>query len=124
MYIKIPIRYTVYNNCPRAARMNALGSLLIVFGIPTVFAVIGIFLIIWGVSLKSRSKSVAADESFDYWMGELQEKGILLKIPENRELALDMCKANPSLNTLEYLRMANPEAVKVIESGPVFSTGN
>ncbi len=103
--------------------MNALGSLLIVFGILTVFAVFGIFLIIWGVSLKSRSKSVAADESFDYWMGELQEKGILLKIPENRELALDMYRANPSLNTLEYLRMANPEAVKVIESRPIFSDG-
>ena len=124
MFIKIPIPYTVYNNCPRANKTEAKGTILIVLGILTVMIIVGIFLIIWGILLKKRSKSIAEEEAFENWMGKLQESGVLLEIPENKQLAIEMYKANPRGATLDYLKMANPEAANEILSGPVFSTGN
>ena len=113
--MKIPIMTTTYTYSPEATKKSTLGTILIAVGIPTLFAGIGIVLIIIGVVMKLRAKSTAEKESFSNWIRSLEEKGVLNNISEDTALGVELYRANPCQDTLDYLRKVNPKAAELVD---------
>lgn len=112
-------RVTTYNNSILATLGSLLGYGLMMGGIID-FLTGGndaFMFIVMGLGVMWISGIYARNKAFRKWWKTIEKEGLLPKIRESRDVAVEVYKLNPTKKTLEKIRELNPSAATYIENG-------
>ena len=111
-------RITVYKNSILANVVNIFGYLFMLSGIATAFGgeiVSGILLILLGIGCAVLASTISSRAQFRKWIKKLQKDGVIDKARHDMVLAIKIFDANPTRQTLAYIRKLNPAAAAHID---------
>lgn len=111
------MRFRIYKNSALATFFSFAGAVLIVVGLPLLFAgvVPGIICICIGVGLSFLAEPTAERKRLKKWIKELNKKGALVNLATSKELAFELYKTEPHRYTLNYIAKNNPAAAAEIK---------
>lgn len=106
------MRFRIYRYSPLATFFSFAGAVLIVVGLPLLFAgvVPGVICIGIGIGASLLAEPTANRKAIKKWIKELNRKGALDELRTSVELAFELYHAKPHKLTLKYIAKLNPQA--------------
>jgi hypothetical protein len=111
-------RITIYKNSVFASLVSISGYLCMLAGFALAFggAIFGgIFMFLLGMGLAALASIISSRVQFRKWIRKLKKDGIIDLAKENTALAIQIFDANPTKQTLHYIRKLNPTAAGYID---------
>ena len=111
-------KVTLYKNSILASLLSLAGYFMIAGGIMAAFngeVVPGIVLALLGIGVSWLAAWLSSQIQFLKWLRQLKKKNIPELAKSDASLALQIYQANPTKQTLRYVRKLNPTAASYID---------
>ena len=111
-------RITIYKNSILASLVSIFGYMFMLGGIAMAFdgeILPGIFLFLMGIGLAALASVISSRAQFRKWIKQLKKDGIIDRAKQDSALAIKIFQANPTKQTLQYIRGLNPSAADYID---------
>ena len=112
------LHITLYKNSVLASLVSIVGSLSVLAGIAlalggAIFG--GIFMALLGFGCAALASIISSRVQFRKWIKEMEKNGVIAQAKGNAVLAIKIFDANPTKQTLAYIRKLNPTAAGYID---------
>lgn len=111
-------RVTVYKNSILASLVSIMGYGFMVGGLGMAFGgeiLGGIVLFLMGLGCAALASVISERAQFRQWIRKLKKDGIIDRARQDTALAIQIFQANPTKQTLRYIRKLNPTAAEYID---------
>lgn len=111
-------RITIYKNSILATLLSFLSYFAVVMGIMLAFdseILGGIAIVAVGIGIMALAAWVNSRATFRKWIKKLTKDGVIERAKSDTNLAVQIYKANPSKQTLDYIWKINVMAADYIE---------
>ena len=113
---RVPVR--IYKHSVLASVISVFGSIMAMSGVCLIFSVPvgGIVCAVIGIAMLVLASSLADKKRFKMWVKDLEQKGILARLPASRDLCVRVYQANPQMRTVQMIAKYNPAVAQEILS--------
>lgn len=111
-------RITLYKNSILASLVSIFGYCFMLGGIAIAFdceILGGIVMFLMGIGLAALASVISSRAQFRQWIKKLKKDGIIDRARQDVTLAIRIFDANPTKQTLRYIRELNPTAAEQID---------